>query len=155
MCLGVMAKAGANLHRAIPHVWEVPTGGITGLNNLVDPDEISMPVHHSLNQTVLSYTTRTCLSCIKNHFEADLKVCTQCKMAYFCGSSCQKEKWSRHKLVCKKIRQGSDLITFYDEMPKQMIVDTNGFLPFDDAYDNDLVLEDGQDEADYYDDVEE
>ncbi len=75
-------------------------------------------------------------------------------MAYFCGTKCQKEKWSEHKRVCKKIRQGSDLITFRNEMPKQMIVDKDGFLPFnDEIVDNDLGLDKGENDIvwEYYD----
>jgi hypothetical protein len=152
MCLGVMAKAGANLHRAIPHVWCKTVDGHLE-NPLFDPDATLYPIHHALNQTVLSFTTRTCLSCVKNQAETDLKVCTQCKMAYFCGTNCQKEKWSEHKRVCKKIRQGCDLITFYNEMPKQMIVDKDGFLPFNDEADNDLGLDEGENDIvwEYYD----
>ena len=148
LCLGVMAKAGANLHRAIPHVWQFTN---RPLNNLCDPDEESMPVHHALIRTVISFTTRTCLSCVKNQKDVKLQVCTQCQMAYFCGSDCQKKKWKEHKRVCKKIRKGADLVTFHDKVPQQKLVDEDGFLPFDDVVDNDLGLEDGEREEDYYD----
>lgn len=147
LCLGVMAKAGANLHRSIPHVWQFTD---RQLNNLTDPDAESMPVHHALNQTVLSFTTRTCLSCVKNQKQAKLQLCTQCQMAYFCGADCQQKKWPEHKRVCKKIRKGADLITVHDAMPIQMLVDGDSFLPFDDVVDNDLELDDDQDEGDYY-----
>jgi hypothetical protein len=147
LCLGVMAKAGANLHRAIPHVWQFTD---RQSNNLTDPDELSMPIHHALSQTVLSFTTRTCLSCAKNQIEAKLQVCTQCNMAYFCGADCQKKLWPKHKLVCKNIRKGADLVTFHDKMPKQLLVDENGFLPFDNVVDNDLELDDDMNEEDYY-----
>mmetsp|Transcript_8772 Transcript_8772/g.13015 ORF Transcript_8772/g.13015 Transcript_8772/m.13015 type:complete len:359 (-) Transcript_8772:912-1988(-) len=148
LCLGVMAKAGANLHRAIPHVWQFTD---RQHNNLTDPNEVSMPIHHALVRTVVSFTTRTCLCCVKNQKEAKLQVCTQCKMAYFCGAECQKKKWLSHKRVCKKIRKGADLVTFHNEMPKQKLVDKDGFLPFDEVVDNDLDLEDGMNEEDYYD----
>jgi len=148
LCLGVMAKAGANLHRAIPHVWQFTN---RQHNNLTDPNEVSMPIHHALVRTVVSFTTRTCLCCVKNQKEAKLQVCTQCKMAYFCGGECQKKKWPQHKRVCKKIRKGADLVTFHNEMPKQKLVDEDGFLPFDEVVDNDLDLEDGMNEEDYYD----
>lgn len=145
MCLGVMAKAGANLHRACPHVWQLP-----GSESLVDPDK-HLRVHHALNQTVVSFTTATCLSCHKNALDSPLKVCQQCKMAYFCGAECQREKWPEHKKVCKKIRMGADLITFHDTMPRQPPVDEGGFLPFVDEIDNDLGLDPGELEEDYYD----
>jgi hypothetical protein len=148
LCLGVMAKAGANLHRAIPHVWQFTD---RQHNNLTDPNEVSMPIHHALVRTVVSFTTRTCLCCVKNQKEAKLQVCTQCKMAYFCGAECQKKKWPQHKRVCKKIRKGADLVTFHNEMPKQKLVDEDGFLPFDEVVDNDLDLDDDVNEEDYYD----
>lgn len=149
LCLGVMAKAGANLHRAIPHVWQYTNR--QGNNNLADPDKYSMPIHHALVRTVVSFTTRTCLCCVKNQNEAKIQVCAQCQMAYFCGAACQKKKWPEHKNVCKKIRKGADLVTFYDTMPRQKLVDEGGFLPFDDVVDNDLGLGEGLNEEDYYD----
>eukprot|EP00574_Skeletonema_japonicum_P006967 CAMPEP_0201723600 /NCGR_PEP_ID=MMETSP0593-20130828/7600_1 /ASSEMBLY_ACC=CAM_ASM_000672 /TAXON_ID=267983 /ORGANISM="Skeletonema japonicum, Strain CCMP2506" /LENGTH=343 /DNA_ID=CAMNT_0048214729 /DNA_START=98 /DNA_END=1129 /DNA_ORIENTATION=- len=148
LCLGVMAKAGANLHRAIPHVWQYTN---RPENNLTDPNKETMPIHHALVRTVVSYTTRTCLQCVKNQKEAKLQVCTQCKMAYFCGAKCQKKKWSEHKNVCKEIRKGADLVTFYHAMPRQKLVDEDGFLPFDEVVDNDLGLDDDDNEEDYYD----
>jgi len=72
-------------------------------------------------------------------------------MAYFCSAECQKVKWKDHKKVCKKIKQGADLITFHDSMPKQSLVDESGFLPWDDTIDNDLELEEGEREEEYYD----
>ncbi len=80
LCLGVMAKAGANLHRAIPHVWQSTN---RQYDNLTDPDGEYMPIHHALNQTVLSFTTRTCLSCAKNQIEAKLQLCTHAKWPTF------------------------------------------------------------------------
>ena len=97
VCLGVMAKAGANLHRAIPHVWQLP-----GREDLVDPDDGDcLPVHCALSETVMSFTTRTCLSCTKNPKEITLKACSQCKMAYFCGAECQKVR-SVSQILCSE-----------------------------------------------------
>jgi hypothetical protein len=156
ICLGVMAKAGANLHRAIPHAWQ-PTERNLG-EHLFDANPQTCPVHHALLQTVLSFTTKTCLSCTKSlpeaiaqNSNAPLKVCSQCKMAWFCNPNCQRAIWHEHKQVCKKIRQGSDLISFHDEMPAQRPYDETGFLPFDDVLDNDLGLDEGEKEEDYYD----
>ena len=146
VCLGVMAKAGANPHRAIPHAWQ-PMVNNPG-EHLIDADKECCPVHHALVQTVLSFTTKTCMACSKNAAEPKLdvlKVCSQCKMGYFCNETCQRKSWREHKKVCKGIRQGSDMITFYDQMPPQRQYDETGFLSFDEAFDNDL----GDQEDDY------
>ena len=152
VCLGVMAKAGANLHRAIPHTWQ-PTVNNPG-DHLIDADKDCRSVHHALVQTVLSFTTRTCMACTKNVAEAStLKVCSQCKMAYSCNQTCQRQSWKQHKRVCKGIKQGADMVTFHDQMPPQRQFDDTGFLPFDEVYDND-VDEDCYDDSvqwEYYD----
>lgn len=148
VCLGVMAKAGANLHRAIPHAWQPHS--LAGNENLFDADADMYPVHHALLQTVLSFTTKTCLSCAKTAGEATLRVCAQCQMAYSCNETCQRAAWKEHKRVCKKIRQGSDMIAFHSTMPPQRQYD-DGFLPFDDVIDNDLELDEGESEEHYYD----
>ena len=142
VCLGVMAKVGANLHRAIPHTWQAP-----GTENLIDPDEECMPVHAALVETVMSFTTAMCLSCMETE---NVKVCNQCKMAYFCGSSCQKKKWPSHKKVCKKIRRGADLVTFCDSMPRPAQFDDKSFISFK-KVDDELNLEEGEREEEYYD----
>ncbi|KAL3795099.1 hypothetical protein ACHAWO_009262 [Cyclotella atomus] len=145
ICLGIMAKAGANLHRAIPHTWQPTQRHFC--EHPLDPDKDMCPVHHALLQTVLSFTTKTCLSCTKSLPEAvaesntPLRVCSQCKMAWFCNQNCQRAIWQDHKRVCKRVRQGSDMVSLYDDMPAQRQYDETGFLPFDDVLDNDLSLE--------------
>ena len=146
VCLGVMAKAGANLHRAIPHTWQPHN-----MEHLFDADGRQWPTHHALVQTVLSFTTRTCLSCRSTCLERNLRICAQCKMAWYCDESCQRAKWGQHKKVCKQIKRGADMVTFYDSMPAQRQCDENGFLPFDDVLDNDLGLDEGESEEEYYD----
>ncbi|KAF8188938.1 hypothetical protein K438DRAFT_1972124 [Mycena galopus ATCC 62051] len=33
---------------------------------------------------------------------ASMRLCAQCKLAYYCSSDCQRNDWKRHKLLCKK-----------------------------------------------------
>eukprot|EP00804_Cyclotella_cryptica_P007121 CCRYP_014525-RA/>CCRYP_014525-RA protein AED:0.36 eAED:0.36 QI:0/-1/0/1/-1/1/1/0/320 len=136
-CLGVMAKAGANLHRACPHVWVVedPTGYHDGCT--VDPsaEDTKLSVHHSLNQTALSFVTRTCCECSKNQH---LKSCSRCKLARYCSEECQKKNWDLHMLVCKRIQKGADLVTVHKRIPEPAKSDPGGFQPFDDSTDNNM-----------------
>ena len=41
----------------------------------------------------------TCWSCHVRTDEQELKVCTVCKMAKYCGAECQKKDWKHHKLI--------------------------------------------------------
>lgn len=43
---------------------------------------------------------RMCLFCKKEG--KGYKLCSRCKRAYYCGSTCQKRDWNRHKGECKK-----------------------------------------------------
>ena len=130
-CLGVMAKAGANLHRACPHIWEIddPTGYSDGC--VVDPssEDDNLKVHHALNQTTLSYVTRTCCECSNNR---RLKLCSGCKLSRYCSQDCQRTNWSIHQLVCKRIQKGGDLVTVHKRFPEPSKTDPGGFEPFDD-----------------------
>jgi hypothetical protein len=138
-CLGIMAKAGANLHRACPHVWEVndPTGYSEGC--IVDPsaEDGKLKVHHALNQTTLSYVTRTCCECSSS---GHLKSCSGCKLARYCDEACQQRNWAIHQLVCNRIRKGADLVTVHKKIPETAKTDPGGFEPYDDL-EEDTILD--------------
>ena len=45
-----------------------------------------------------------CWSCSKTDIKVeDLKTCTGCKMAKYCGKECQKNDWKAHKLLHKEL----------------------------------------------------
>jgi hypothetical protein len=46
----------------------------------------------------------TCKLCRKS---ADLRKCSRCGAAYYCGTECQKEDWPAHKLVCVAVTDRS------------------------------------------------
>jgi len=133
--LGIMAKAGANLNRECPVTWEMTSRNVNGNSfehHLVDPDPERYPVHHALNQAVLSFATNTCCKCFKG-VTAGVKLlgCSQCTVAYYCSKDCQKGNWANHKVVCKKIKRGSDLVTIHDAMPPPGAQsDSETFQPF-------------------------
>ncbi|GFH52605.1 hypothetical protein CTEN210_09081 [Chaetoceros tenuissimus] len=135
-CLGVMAKAGANLHKACPHVWENQV--IPG-NHLFDPDpdDPTYKVHTALNETVMSFTNETCCECFEG--KKKLLTCSRCEMARFCNADCQKKNWGRHKLVCKRIAKGAKLVTFHDRIPDPKPIDDDCFVDF---FPSDDVIED-------------
>jgi len=60
-------------------------------------------------QDLVSKWTKKCwFNCEKNMAGAapileDLKTCAQCKMAKYCGQSCQKADWKAHKLLHKEL----------------------------------------------------
>lgn len=40
----------------------------------------------------------------------DVKVCSKCQCAYYCGREHQAEDWKRHKLDCKALKKASDYL---------------------------------------------
>lgn len=137
-CIGVMAKAGANLHRACPHIWEIDDS--TGYSDgcMVDPssEDVRLKVHHALNQTTVSFVTRTCCEC---HSNENLKSCGRCKMARFCNENCQKKNWDLHQLVCKRIEKGASLVTVHKKFPEAGKTNPGGFEPLDDLKEDSIV----------------
>lgn len=128
-CLGVMAKAGANLHRSCPHKWEIEdaTGFTEGC--IVDPsDDEKLKIHDSLNRTTLSYVTRTCCGCLNNQ---KLKSCSRCMMARYCSEECQLKDWANHQLVCNRIQIGAGLVTVHKKFPDAAKTNPAGFEPFE------------------------
>eukprot|EP00172_Hildenbrandia_rubra_P003081 Plantae.Rhodophyta-Hildenbrandia_rubra.ctg45042.p1 GENE.Plantae.Rhodophyta-Hildenbrandia_rubra.ctg45042~~Plantae.Rhodophyta-Hildenbrandia_rubra.ctg45042.p1 ORF type:complete len:322 (+),score=48.89 Plantae.Rhodophyta-Hildenbrandia_rubra.ctg45042:282-1247(+) len=48
---------------------------------------------------------RKCYQCLD--CEADLKGCGRCKVAWYCGISCQRTDWKRHKTECHQLKMES------------------------------------------------
>ncbi|EJK44846.1 hypothetical protein THAOC_36581 [Thalassiosira oceanica] len=49
-------------------------------------------------------TATGCFHCRRKGEVVDLKMCTNCRFATYCGVSCQKADWARHKKICKHIK---------------------------------------------------
>lgn len=47
--------------------------------------------------------TNHCWNCSKQEYRKILRLCSQCKVAYYCNKKCQKIHWKRHKCLCIKI----------------------------------------------------
>ena len=43
-------------------------------------------------------TMRVCSNCIR--MDTDLKVCSRCRVAYYCNAVCQKNDYPKHKKTC-------------------------------------------------------
>ena len=54
-------------------------------------------------------TRETCSFC--NTIPSPLKACTRCKKAKYCGVSCQKKDWPKHKLVCVSLKDDGSTTT--------------------------------------------
>jgi splicing suppressor protein 51 len=50
-------------------------------------------------------STRSCANCKKT--DVDLKACSKCKTAHYCGRDCQKTDWKSHKKVCSTAAQSA------------------------------------------------
>ncbi len=51
-------------------------------------------------------TTQICKACEKTAEE--MKKCSNCQIAIYCGKDCQKKDWSTHKVVCKTPEQRAE-----------------------------------------------
>lgn len=51
--------------------------------------------------------TGICGGCGKREHSSRLKVCTRCKTQQYCSKACQVSNWPIHKVMCKKIGDGS------------------------------------------------
>jgi hypothetical protein len=110
ICLGILSKAGADLRRACP-LYVV----LNGSDHNVDPRPHDFPGHHALASTVRSFVNKECTNC-GEHSQADkqsLLKCGRCQMAYYCSIDCQKKNYKTfHKLCCKSIKQGTDMVRY-------------------------------------------
>jgi hypothetical protein len=101
-CLGVLAKSGADLRRSFSWYFTIHE------SSMVDPLTDVQPQANML-QAVLSFTTLECARCKK--FSTDvLQVCSRCRLAHYCSRECQKSDWKFHKVCCKRLRKGQDMV---------------------------------------------
>ena len=78
-------------------------------------------------------------------------------MAKYCSKECQTSDWKSHKLVCKRIKKGADLLTFNSSIPDPMLMpppmdmDDTNFQPFEQTDWEDSDVDDDDDPEDYFD----
>lgn len=48
------------------------------------------------------FCDRICRNCEKSGKRKEMKVCSRCKISWYCSQKCQKEYWNKHKKFCKK-----------------------------------------------------
>ena len=110
---------------------------------MVDPYQLNVPVlHPDLEKTLVSAVCRRnvencngekykqtwqsnplrvdkfCSCCGE---KGTLRKCTQCFVAEYCGKSCQKNHWQRHKKMCKSLlKQSSILLACAEPYPPPM-----------------------------------
>lgn len=73
---------------------------LTQSMNSSDPQDLEIALAHML----LWGESRTCDHCGKKHKPKDLKDCSQCKGASYCGPECQRAAWPIHKKACKELQ---------------------------------------------------
>ena len=54
---------------------------------------------------IYSFLRTNCQCCRLVPFEKKLFCCGGCKVAHYCNKTCQKNHWSEHKVICKKLRK--------------------------------------------------
>jgi hypothetical protein len=65
-----------------------------------DPQDLEI----AIAEMVSWGNSRTCDHCGKEHKPKDLKDCSRCKGASYCGPECQRAAWPIHKKVCKELQ---------------------------------------------------
>ena len=109
--LGVLAQGLADLRVATPTYYCTLRPDDDSMVDRFDPSD-DFPVHRALDMAVRSHVGKTCCGCgcSSGDAKASLSRCEGCKVAYFCSRSCLKSVWKKHKLVCKDIAAGRELL---------------------------------------------
>lgn len=100
--LGLLVKAGADLRRANPGNYAF--GSASDERHRTVAPCPGRPKQYALDMAVLSFKTLSCAGC--GEFKKKLLVCSKCRLAYFCGSNCQRTSWPLHKACCSKVCKG-------------------------------------------------
>ncbi|KAF8963225.1 hypothetical protein BDZ97DRAFT_1661795 [Flammula alnicola] len=74
-----------------------------------------MDTHGVRIPPILASLGQACYQCYREKGEAPLHRCGGCLRVYYCGSTCQKANWSKHKGICKTMKaveskHGSELL---------------------------------------------
>ncbi|CAB4036920.1 Stress-induced-phospho 1, partial [Paramuricea clavata] len=67
------------------------------------------------NQSTAQSEAKLCYYCKKT--EKNLKKCTNCFMAQYCGRECQKSDWKNHKEVCDRLLSDGSIVVSYVQKP--------------------------------------
>ena len=67
------------------------------------------------NQSTAQSEAKICYCCKKP--ETNLKKCTKCYTAQYCGKQCQKKDWKSHKLVCDRLLTDGSIVLNYVKRP--------------------------------------
>ena len=67
------------------------------------------------NQSTAESAVKICYSCKKA--EKNLKRCTKCYTAVYCGNECQKKDWKDHKMKCKRLLSDASIVLNYVRRP--------------------------------------
>ncbi|XP_028405267.1 uncharacterized protein LOC114527777 [Dendronephthya gigantea] len=67
------------------------------------------------NQSTAQSEAKLCYYCRKSG--EDLKKCTKCFTAQYCGKQCQKSDWNKHKHVCHRLLSEGSIVLNYVEEP--------------------------------------
>ena len=107
--LGVLAQGGADLRLSIPACYSQVNANDEHIADNFDPSD-DFPLHRALDLTVQSHVKKMCCHCGIDKQIAKVIRCPKCKLAYFCSDSCLKVAWKTHKLACKPIKAGRELL---------------------------------------------
>eukprot|EP00172_Hildenbrandia_rubra_P002722 Plantae.Rhodophyta-Hildenbrandia_rubra.ctg3797.p1 GENE.Plantae.Rhodophyta-Hildenbrandia_rubra.ctg3797~~Plantae.Rhodophyta-Hildenbrandia_rubra.ctg3797.p1 ORF type:complete len:332 (-),score=38.95 Plantae.Rhodophyta-Hildenbrandia_rubra.ctg3797:397-1392(-) len=119
--LGHLMEAFDGLYQACAILRRVPvegngTGVLFELYRVLGMLSKDKPRHHYTQEEITEisctlkihdYSTkkRKCYQC--SDCEADLKGCGRCKVAWYCGISCQRTDWKLHKTECHRLKMES------------------------------------------------
>ena len=72
--------------------------------------ENTSTIHSRLARSILQISLRTCVQCGPVADEVEMKVCSVCYAARYCGPVCQQKHWKEHKPECKRIAAESKAV---------------------------------------------
>jgi hypothetical protein len=109
--IGMLAKAGADLRQGFSLRFRPMEMAAHDKHHASDSTSEPLPEiqpHFSLQQAMVSFNTMECAHC--KAISHQNVCCSRCHMAYYCNGTCQKRDWAMHKLVCKRLRKGQDMV---------------------------------------------
>jgi len=150
--VGILARAGADLRRASPRYFSCKNPTKENTNNQFDPVPDGPPskFHYPLVSAIRSQARHACASksCMPTLEKAQsAKKCSKCALVYYCHRDCQVKDWPKHKLVCRGLAKGRNMVVMTDNVKPNWIQEasdvTKPVFGFDEKYGTkDLLTED-------------